>query len=554
MKNDPGFILERGTGLLDKLNSIPLINSMHSLETVLQRSRPAVAVIGIRSLKDLVNVLNITFGYHFLDADRLTYVQKPCRVRFCFSEQETTAEESAEKLCAMLAADSDCGVSLSVSVPCDTIRNCDVLLLFAPQGNVGIDWELENAQFDYALFVTNAHAALDMEERTFFENIGARLIGPSRLALALANSSFLSGGDYQQVLAFAEKFLHRTLGGDIPAVADSDDELSVFFEEEILPGLEQHHESAADQIAGLGARMIRQTIADAKKRFGVNAEDLQCAIHGLERRKDQFAKKAESICALANAFVTGSVMAPLLREAADYSERLRAAALNGAGKLTPEEAAQSVESYFHSSWEHFLNEQLPAVRDMFEEESDNIERQVRADMGELLENLDGFLPEDGGFTGGLGGSKAAPDAVFPRYDLLNGSAQHSPVKNSMLMIAAAIPLAVTNFPMALVAVATSFGLRQQEKRLARQRQAASIAQMVEEATDYYFREIQCGIEESFAVETKHLQDFVRDAYARIIDSALKSLEDLKTSLEDLKGKMQFIDAFQANMETGQDVR
>ncbi|MPM06350.1 hypothetical protein SDC9_52649 [bioreactor metagenome] len=554
MKNDADYILKRGLVLLEKINPVWLVNSVNSLKTALERRSSAIAVIGIGSLKDTVNVLNITFGYHFLDADRLAYVHKPCRIQFVHApEEESLPEESIKKLYAALEANSDGAVNMVVGVPCDSVRDCAALLLFSPRSGPGIDWERENALFDYALFVTNTHAALDIEERTFLGEIGAKLIGTRRLALALANSGFVTADDYQQVVASAEKFLQRTLGSGVLIVADSDDELTALYEKELLPKLREHYDDTVSQIAGLNTKMILETISDAKKRFGVNSDEINRAVFQLERRKDLFAQKAESLCAMAAAFVEGGVKAPLLREMADYSQRLRETAVKGARKLDSlEEAAQSIESYFRTSWEHFLREQLPAVRDMFEEEAGYIERQVRADIGELFESIDDFLFQFGPYTDHFAACRISRDPVFPGCDFTEYLGERKPVKTSMLMIAATIPLAVTNFPMALVAVATSFGMRNQEKRLERERQAASVEQMVEEAEDYFVREMRCDMDNQFDAGLEQLRGSIRQAYARMIDSALKSLEELRASLDDLHEKMRFIDAFQAETEIGSE--
>lgn len=544
MNNNPEFILERGAVLIDNLNPLRLIGSINALKTIRERKRRTVAVIGLSNLKDTANILNIAFGYHFLDADRMACVGRPCRIHFTHTGNiETLPEETLRDLYAALESSLDETVDIRVELPCSAVDDIDALLLFSPYGGTGIDWERENSLFDYALFVTNAIAALSITERFFLSTIGGNLIGGQRLALALANSVFVSADDYKCLLESSNGFMERTFKGKMPILSDTDDELKAYFDKCIAAEIQQHYSSAIEQIVDRNSRIILETIADAKEHFSVDQLSITNDINELEKRRGEFAQKAEALCGMAGAFIDGSVKSPLLREINEYSEGLTRTALKGARNLmSAEEAAQSIEAYFSAAWEYFLSEQMPVVRDMFEEEAKHIERQLRSDTKALFSGLDCsvFQAESTKIA-----KMSAAEAVLRGQDYLSMNPERKAINASTLMLTAMVPLAFLNFPMAIAAAAASFGMRKYEKIKAKEQLGNSIKRMVDGVAECSCRAVQQAIDDEFAIGKKDLNETIKGAYARMIDSTLDSLKQLRDSLDDLRDKMRFVTEFEA---------
>lgn len=550
MNNKHDFILESAAALLDNISSAYLADSVSSLKSAKERKRPAVAVIGLNSLKYTADVLNNLLGYGFLDEDRLAYVQKPCRIGFTYDEEYIRhPSKSLEELYGLLEENSDEAVSMNIKVPEARLCDCDVKLLFFPQGIESINIKKENALFDYLIFVTNAPSALNIPERNFLSEYGENLIGRERLALVFANSSFVSASDYNLLTETAESFLEKTLGGKMPVLADDPEELRDFYEEDIKPKLNQYYESTLSRISNYNIKMINETILKAKKDINTGGDEINRAVRKLEQRRELFAKKSGSLCSMLRAFIEGRVKAPLLREADDYTERLKDKALKGVWELSNAEDAEiSVENYFRTSWDYFLKEQMPNVRDMFEEEATYIEKQIQTDIDELFWEVEDY---------GSGNEDSAEGLSPLKEGLLHTNLQGpgiadytgegKPLKISTLTIAAAVPLAIINLPMALLAAAASVTMRSHEKRQEREHMSSSIKQMVYETADYYKKEIRWVIEEEFTDRTNQLCKSIDDSYSRMLNSALKTLRELEDSTKKLEAKIEFINCFEAEI-------
>lgn len=547
--NNHDFVLESAKSLLDNISSAYLADAVSSLKSAKERKRPAIAVIGLGSLKYTADVLNNLLGYGFLDADRLAYVQKPCCIGFTYDREVRYPSEDLEKLYGLLEENSDEAVSMSIKASEAALRDCDVKLLFFPQGNEAIDIKKENALFDYLLFVTNAPSALNIPERNFLSEYGENLIGKERLAFVFANSGFVSAADYELITEAAESFLEKTLGGKIPVLADDPQELRGFYERDIKPRVNQYYESTLNRISNYNVKMINETILKAKKDINTGGDEINRAVRKLEQRREMFAKKSDSLCSMLHAFIEGRVKAPLLREADDYTERLKDKALKGVQKLiNAEDAELSVENYFRASWDYFLKEQMPNVRDMFEEEANYIEKQIQADIDELFWEVEDY---------GSGNEDSAEDfsplkgaflhTHLQRPGMADYAGDGKPLKISTLAIAAAVPLAIVNLPMALLAATASITMRSHEKRQEREHMSSSIKQMVYETADYYKKEIRWVIEEKFTDGTNQLCESIDDSYSRMINSAIKTLRELEDSAKKLNAKIEFINYFEAKV-------
>lgn len=541
MNNYIDFVFENGVALLEYENTLPLVSALNAVRAVKERKneRRVIAVIGSGSLRDTINTLNITFGYNFMDADKLMYIRKNCRIQFTYSDEqgEASPESAIQVLYAAIEADNDDIVNMRIHLMCDALKNADAMLVFSTNGmSTRIDWDNENALIDFAFIVTNALSALSGVEKLFLSETASKLFGSERVALVLANANLLNATDYEAVTKYIDEYMKRIFNGEVSVFCDSDDALKEFYEKTVVPNTDNYYAVTTDKVARLGAEAIINSFNEFKKRLNVSEQDIHKAIEDINSRKVQFEEKADALCHMTDIFIEGNVKAPLLSEMRSYSERLEKTALEGVKNVVSKTILnERINNYFKSAWSHFFDEQMLAIREMFDAEAKNIEAQVKIDTEELFacydRNISGLLKE------------RLQQDVF-RGTLTYGDGLDNPLKMSTVLLIASIPLAFVGLPLAVISAVSSVFTKKQERQTA-QRDLEELEQKnVENVGDHYLKICSEEVDLRFNAAAASLKQEIRDAYKNLIDNIFDDLNALRKSDAERERQMGFAVSFE----------
>jgi len=542
MLYDVNFVLDEGAALLDQTNSIPLGNALRSLQSVKTKrnEKRTIAVIGLSNLKDTVNVLNTAFGYRFLDADRLAYVRKNIAIRF---SHDTTAsvediDVALQKLYSKLEADTNESVNAQIILPCDALEKADALLLFSEKIEDGDLWEAENAEFDFAFFAVNALGAFSINEKAFISKIASPIIGKKRLAIAVANTGFVSADDYKILRDSINAILRQSFESLPDIFADSSDELYTFWEKKLIPNIAQYHKISCDQILGVCVTRIIDTLSEVKKLIDVDSKQIDEAIETLKGKETDVREKSESLCHMAQIFINGNVKSPLINSMREYNGNIIANIFDGLNNAqNVRDTADKLPDFVSSAWNHFFSEQLPCINDMFDDEAERIKKQLKTDEQDVFTEVSTKVF-------GIVSDEKFSDILFSPFNLVYvTSKEHTTMsKVSSLLLVGSIPLAFVSLPIAVISAVCSFGIKRFHRKSDSQEiiigseEKREISLYANEICEELIAEVGLKLDEA----TEALKSTITETYKKMLGAGIASLNALRSSSSEMAEKRQFV--------------
>jgi putative intracellular protease/amidase len=539
MQDYMDIVLTKGTELLEQTNTLPLVRALNAVREAKARAnaRRAVAFIGFNNLRDTANALNAALGHPFLEADRLLFVRKECRITFTYTEE--AAENNTRDLYSALEAEGDTAVVRTLACNCNALKTADATVLFLPGGNAAnFDMHTLNAQFDFAFVVTSALAALNENEKQFLTETAQPVIGGNRVALALADVDLISMDDLTAINEHANKVLNRVFQTKIPLLCDGSDELKAFAGA-LLTDLDNYYSHTVKQVTRLGAAAVRESFDEFKTRVSISAEEIRTAIATLNERKANFGQKAEALCHMAQIFIEGNVKVPLLNEMRSYNEQIKEKAFTGIenmkGKAIEKESLNNqLDENFKTAWVRFFNAQAATIKELFEDEAKHIEAQIKIDTDELF---NGFRPD---VLKLMNADTAAPAFSGTAKDI---DGLKKPLNLSNLLVFATVPLVFINLPVAIFTAVSAFLLKKRDKFMARDDMQAFSQARINDIGDGYYNAYAAEIEGNMAEATASLKQSITGAYKHLVDNALSNLHALQRSEAERGEQQKFIDTF-----------
>ncbi len=390
-------VLNACDGIANELHSLKIAQLVKEARETVIADRKANILFTGQTLPLLLGTVQAILNTELLPQQEFAYIDRACRFVFtynetggcCISADGTAIGCNASEIIEAIKQAEPASVpEIILSLENEALIGQNISVLFSYNEFVEFNWKKEFNHSEFVFLITNATAAMNMNERNFIETCVKGFLGGMRFGIILCNLELLNTDADMNVVIDSVHSYNKLSNLDCRIFNSGQEELRDFVRTQLAAEIEELHTITMDQAILNCINEIDEAVKEIEEDAKLDNHELDELISELEKRKG----KIETAGRIAASTLSGNFSAKLKYELTMDISKYNEEALDNIRKAveTSKDIAatkKKIPNYLADIWENFEREQDKKLKKDTQVLIDNIYVKMEQDVGEFFQDV-----------------------------------------------------------------------------------------------------------------------------------------------------------------------
>lgn len=547
-------VLNACDGIANALHSLKIAQLVKEARESGFSDRKANILFTGQSLSLLLGTVQAILGKKLLPQQDFAYVDRACSFVFTYGETggcDVSVDgtpigcNASEILGKIKEAEAASVPEIIFCLGAEVLRGQNITILYSYQEFVEYNWKKEFNNSEFVFMITNATAAINMNERSFIETCVKGLLGGMRFGLILCNLDLLNTKSDKQAVMDSVKSYRKLINLDYRIFEANGEELLEFVRTQLATELAELHDITINQAFLNCVNEIEEVVKTIEEDARLDKNELDELISELERRKGRIETAGRIAASTLSGTFSAKLKYELTMDISKYSEEARENILKAIKASKDIDATKKkVPNYLADVWANFEKEQSKKLKKDTQVLIDNIYSKMEQDVGEFFRDVS----ESKRKVLEYAMKNITIEGGTIQYNAKESSTEKTVDKMSKIMLWSSIPVALLlSFPLGIATAIGSKAIKSFSQKAIDAENKEAIIKEVNMICNTMKLEILKSADQSIDDVVHNVEAEIIEAYRKFAEAILLELSHMQDKAVEAEKLMTYITGIKAEI-------